>query len=194
MTTIRSLCVFCGSSAGFDPAHREAAARLGRLLAEAGVALVYGGGRVGLMGALADGALAAGGRVVGVIPRHLVEREVEHTGVSELVEVETMHARKAEMFARADAFAVLPGGIGTLDEAFEILSWRLLGLHDKPVAVVDHAGYWRPLVALLECMMREGFARADSLGLFRLVGTVEEVLPALVRAARERVPPHPDLM
>ncbi len=156
--SIRRLCVYCGSSIGADPRYREAAAALGAGLAAAGIELVYGGGRNGLMGAVADAVLAGGGTAIGVIPRHLQDREVAHLGLSELVIVDTMHQRKQAMAERADAFAVLPGGIGTLDETVEILSWRQLGLHDKPVYIVDIAGYWSPLAVLFEHVVTQNFA------------------------------------
>jgi hypothetical protein len=155
---IRRLCVYCGSSPGADPRYRDAARALGAGLAASGIELVYGGGRNGLMGLVADAALAGGGAVVGVIPRHLQSRELAHLGLTELVVVDSMHGRKAAMAERADAFAVLPGGIGTLDETIEILSWRQLGLHDKPVFVIDIAGYWAPLAELFEHIVAKEFA------------------------------------
>src|SRR5436190_18581207 len=145
MPQIRSLCVYCGSSSAVDEKYRAAATELGASLAAAGIELVYGGGGVGLMGLLADAVLAGGGRVIGIIPGALRDAELAHEGASELVIVGNMHERKRLMAERADAFAVLPGGIGTLDETFEILTWRHLGLHDKPIYIVDVAGYWRPL-------------------------------------------------
>lgn len=155
---IRRLCVYCGSSIGADPRYREAAVALGAGLAAAGIELVYGGGRNGLMGAVADAVLAGGGSAIGVIPRHLQDREVAHLGLSELVIVDTMHQRKQAMAERADAFAVLPGGVGTLDETVEILSWRQLGLHDKPVYIVDIADYWSPLALLFDHVVASDFA------------------------------------
>ncbi len=184
---LASVCVFCGSSDRGPRAHREAAARLGRLLADAGVELVFGGGRVGLMGILADAALSAGGRVVGVIPEHLLKAEVGHGKVSELIVTRDMHERKETMFARANGFAVLPGGPGTLDEAFEILTWRQLGLHDKPVVIVDLDGYWRPLVDLVDNVIRRRYARASFRKFFTVVKRVDDVLPTLARAPRPRL-------
>src|SRR6185503_522242 len=137
MPAMRSVCVFCGSSSRIADAHRTAAAELGTLIAARGLRLVYGGGRIGLMGVLADAALAAGGEVVGVIPQFLVDLEVAHTGLTELRVVPTMHDRKRAMFELADAFVVLPGGLGTLDETIEIVTWKQLGLHDKPVVLVE---------------------------------------------------------
>jgi uncharacterized protein (TIGR00730 family) len=179
MHPVRRVCVYCGSSIGVDAAHREAARELGRGLAKAGLGLVYGGGRIGLMGLLADAALGAGGSVVGVIPSHLHAAELAHPGLSELVVVATMHERKRVMAERADAFAVLPGGVGTLDETFEILSWRQLRLHDKPIFLVDVGGYWRPLTALLDHIVAGGFARPETRALVTVVPTVAALLAAL---------------
>jgi uncharacterized protein (TIGR00730 family) len=181
MRNIRALCVFCGSSGAVAAAYRAAASDLGIGLAAAGIELVFGGGRVGLMGLLADAALAAGGRVTGVIPARLHDAEVAHRGVTELVLVATMHERKRLMAERADAFAVLPGGIGTLDEMFEVLSWRQLKLHEKPIFLVDIGGYWRPLRRLLGHLVEEGFARPDAEGLMHAVASVPALLEALAR-------------
>jgi len=158
MQRIERLCVYCGSSEGADPRYRAAAGALGAGLAARGIELVYGGGRNGLMGGVADAVLAGGGRVTGVIPVHLEHRETAHRGIGELVVVADMHQRKRVMAERADAFAVLPGGVGTLDETIEILSWRQLGLHEKPILVVDIAGYWSPLAALFEHIVAARFA------------------------------------
>jgi uncharacterized protein (TIGR00730 family) len=179
MAVIKRLCVYCGSSTGVDGGYREAAARLGALLAGSGIELVYGGGRVGLMGVLADAALAAGGRVTGIVPRHLHDREVAHRGVQNLIVVASMHERKQRMFELADAFAVLPGGLGTLDETIEMLTWRQLGLHGKPVIIADIAGYWAPLIALFEHAIAQGFAAASSREFYRVVARIEDVLPTL---------------
>jgi uncharacterized protein (TIGR00730 family) len=179
MAVIKRLCVYCGSSAGIDASYRGAAARLGTLLAESGVELVYGGGRVGLMGVLADAALAAGGRVTGIIPRHLHDREAAHPGLSHMIVVASMHERKQRMFEFADAFAVLPGGLGTLDETIEMLTWRQLGLHEKPVIIADIAGYWAPLLALFEHAIARGFAVALAREFYHVVARIEDVLPTL---------------
>jgi uncharacterized protein (TIGR00730 family) len=157
MRRIRSICVFCGASSGHDPRHAAAAASVGGALATRGIRVVYGGGRLGLMGAVADAALAAGGEVVGVIPRGLVDRELAHTGLTELVVVETLHERKAEMATRADAFIALPGGLGTLEELAEVLSWAQLDLHEKPIGLVDEGGYFAALEAFLDHAVAEGF-------------------------------------
>ncbi len=157
---IRSVCVFCASSNGVDPTFLDAAKALGTSIAGRGWRLVYGGADVGLMGALANAALAAGGKVTGVIPRAIVDREIAHRGLTELIETASMHERKAEMAVRADAFLVLPGGLGTLDEMCEILTWGLLGIHYKPVVLINTAGYWNRFLHLLDGAVEAGFLRA----------------------------------
>jgi uncharacterized protein (TIGR00730 family) len=179
MTKIKRLCVYCGSSDAVEPQFREAASALGTRLGAAGIELVYGGGRVGLMGLLADAALAAGGKVTGIIPARLLRVEVAHCGVGELVVVDSMHDRKRLMAERADAFAVLPGGIGTLDELFETLSWKQLDLHDKPILLVDIGGYWAPLRRLLDHIVVTGFAREQTRGLLHVVPSVSALMTAL---------------
>jgi uncharacterized protein (TIGR00730 family) len=183
---METVCVFCGASKGGRPEYAAAAARFGAAAARGGRRLVFGGGHVGLMGAVADAALAAGGAVVGVIPRFLVEKELAHRGLTELVVVETMHQRKAEMADRADAFAVLPGGFGTGDELFEALTWGQLGLHAKPVGLLNTAGYFDPLLGWLGHMVREGFLRAEHRD---LVLAAEEPEALLERMERWRPPP-----
>lgn len=180
MQGIGSLCVFCGSSPGHDPRFIANARTLGRLLGESEVRLVYGGGHTGMMGALADATLDAGGAVTGVIPGHLIRRELAHEGV-ELVVVGSMHERKQRMFELADGFAVLPGGVGTLDETFEIITWKQLGLHDKPIVVVDVAGYWQALDGIVAAAAAAGFASPATRGLYTVVDDVAEVLPTLAR-------------
>src|SRR5438128_12623310 len=172
MQNIRRLCVYCGSSGAVDEQYREAATGLGACLAAAGIGLVYGGGRVGLMGLLADAALAGGGCVTGIIPSRLRDAEVAHRGVTELVVVDSMHERKRLMAERADAFAILPGGIGTLDEMFEIVSWKQLQLHDKPILLVDIGGYWAPLRALLEDIIVHRFVQPEKQLLMLVFPTV----------------------
>lgn len=191
MTKIRSLCVYCGASGRVPEAYKQAARDLGTELGRRGIDLVYGGGKVGLMGVIADAAIAAGGKVIGIIPNHLMKLEVGHGGASELIVVDTMHERKQIMFDRADAFAILPGGLGTLDETFEIVTWKQLRLHDKPVIVVDIEGYWQPLQALLEHMITAGFVNPVHRGLMDFVPD----LPALFEAL-ERTPaviPGPEI-
>ncbi len=176
---IERLCVYCGSSNGADPRFAAAASELGSGLAARGIELVYGGGRNGLMGCVADAVLAGGGRVTGIIPVHLEHREVAHRGLSELVVVTDMHQRKRVMAERADAFAVLPGGVGTLDEAVEILSWRQLGLHDKPIFIIDVAGYWAPLAALFGHIVNSRFAAPLVPALVSFVPNVPALFDAL---------------
>jgi hypothetical protein len=156
----RSVCVFCASSNGVNPIFLEAAKALGQAVAERGWQLVYGGAHVGLMGAMADAALATGGSVTGVIPGGLAEREIAHRGLTELIETGSMHERKAEMARRADAFLVLPGGLGTLDEMCEMLTWSLLGIHQKPIVLINTAGYWNAFLGMLDAAVTAGFLRS----------------------------------
>jgi uncharacterized protein (TIGR00730 family) len=186
MTKPKSLCVYCGSSNAVAPKYLAAAFELGRQMGRAGIKLVYGGGRVGLMGRVADGVLSEGGRVIGIIPQHLHEREVAHDDVTELLVVDSMHERKRLMAEHADAFAILPGGFGTLDEMFEIVTWRQLGLHDKPILLVDVDDYWAPLEIMIERIVSEGFAPEGLNKLFDRVESVDAVLPALEAAAPTR--------
>lgn len=179
MAEITTVAVFCGSRIGVLAAYRAAAAALGRGLAEAGMTLVYGGGRIGLMGALADGALAAGGEVIGVIPEFLTRVELAHDGISELIVTDNMHTRKRRMFELADAFITMPGGLGTLDETVEILTWRQLGLHDKPILLCDVAGSAEPLVAALDGAIERGFAAPATRRLYEVVAGVPAVLDRL---------------
>jgi uncharacterized protein (TIGR00730 family) len=183
MTQIRSLCVLCGSRAGTDPVYREAAVRLGRLIARHDVRLVYGGGSIGLMGIIADAVLSAGGEVVGVIPDFLIRSEVGHRDLTDLVITGSMHDRKRRMFEMADAFVVLPGGLGTLDETFELITWRQLRLHDSPIIVLDVDGYWAPLLSLIDATIVAGFADPTTTELFSVVRTPEEVLQTLACVA-----------
>lgn len=156
---MESVCVFCGSSMGRNALYLNAAAVLGREIAERGLTLVYGGGDIGLMGILAEAVLRHGGRVIGVIPQALVDREVAHHGVTELRVVNTMHERKAAMADLGDAFVALPGGMGTFEELCEILTWAQLGIHQKPVGLLNVAGYWQPFVNMLDHAVEEGFLK-----------------------------------
>jgi len=166
---------------GRAPAWRAAAAELGAGLAQAGIRLIYGGGRIGLMGALADAALAAGGSVVGVIPDFLEQTEVAHAGVNELIVTDSMHTRKRRMFDLADAFVSFPGGLGTFDETFEILTWRQLRLHDKPILICDIDGSAAPLLGLIEGAIADGFAPAEARDLYEVVVGVPALLERLTR-------------
>jgi len=177
-----SLCVYCGSRAGNDPAYGAAATELGEAIARTGMRLVYGAGDVGLMGAVARAAQAGGARTFGVIPTHLMRMEVGKADLGTFVITETMHERKKVMFMNADAIVVLPGGAGSLDEFFEVLTWRQLGLHDKPVFLLDTNGYWAPLRRLLDHVVAQGFADASLLG---FVQTVPDVTGLMARLQPE---------
>jgi len=174
---IRSVCVFCGSNAGNDPRFAEAAREFGALLATEGIALVYGGGHVGLMGIVADAVLANGGKAVGVIPRALWDREVGHRGLTELHIVETMHERKAMMASLADAFVALPGGLGTLEEIFEVWTWAQLGIHAKQLGFLDVDGFYGPLLEFLDRGVEAGFIRAQ----YRAMAIVDVDSAALLK-------------
>ena len=183
MVALRAVCVFCGSSAPADPRYRDAARALGALVARRGVGLVYGGGSVGLMGELADAALGHGGRVTGVIPAGLFAREVGHTGLTELHEVASMHERKQLMYDLSDAFIALPGGLGTLEELAEVATWSQLGLHSKPVVLLNAGGFWDPLVAQLDLMTRTGLLKPAGRDLIRQARSADEALSVLTAAA-----------
>jgi len=190
---LTSVCVYCGSSNAADPAYLEAARRFGGLLAANGVRLVYGGGGVGLMGACARGAHEAGGRVLGVMPRFLMEREAL-LGEIDTVVVQTMHERKMRMFEEADAFAVLPGGIGTLEEVIELLSWRRLELHRKPIVFHDPDGFWEPLFVMMRQFVAANLAPAGFLDVWKAVDKVEGILPAMKALSVLAGARAPDLM
>ena len=176
MPALTRICVFCGASPGREPGYRELASGTGRQLALRGIGVVYGGGRVGLMGALADGALTAGGEVIGVIPRGLVDRELAHPNVTELRVVETLHERKAIMAELANAFIALPGGLGTLEELSEVLSWAQLDLHRKPCGILDPVGYFGDLLAFLDHAVSEGFLAQQDRARLILKPTLDELL------------------
>jgi len=179
---IQSICVFCGSSSGTRPQYAAAARELGELLARRRIRVVYGGGHVGMMGELADAALAAGGEVVGVIPQHLMRPEVAHQRLDELIVVESMHTRKRTMSERADAFAVLPGGFGTFEEMFEMVTWLQLRLHAKPVGLVNCLGYFDHLLAFLHHAAQEGFIRPQHRGLLLVEATASLLVDRLLRS------------
>ncbi|MBM7066880.1 TIGR00730 family Rossman fold protein [Actibacterium sp. 188UL27-1] len=174
-----SLCVYCGSRDGLNPAYRAAAANLGQAIAKNDWRLVFGAGDVGLMGAVATAAQAGGAETLGVIPTHLMSREIKQTARTTSIITETMHERKKVMFMNADAVVVLPGGAGSLDEFFEVLTWRQLGLHAKPLFLLDIAGYWAPLIHLLDHVVAQGFAEATILDYARVVPTVAALEEAL---------------
>jgi uncharacterized protein (TIGR00730 family) len=194
MAEIRNICVYCGSANGVNGLYQAAAERFGRALAEAGIRLVYGGGSVGLMGILARSVLAHGGQVTGIIPQFLRDREVMLAEVTDLAVTDDMHQRKRMMFERADAFVALPGGIGTLEEIVEVLTWAQLRRHRKPVLFANIASFWEPLIALLHHMSAEGFLHKDFVAgggklAYELVAEVDDILPALRRAAAA-IPPE----
>ena len=180
MTELSAICVYCGAATGDDPVFATAAREFGALLAHRGIKLVYGGGHVGLMGVVADGALLAGGEVEGVIPQSMKAKELAHTGIQKLHVVESMHDRKALMAELSDAFVALPGGIGTLDELFEIWTWRQIGLHEKPIGVLDVAGYWQPFLKLAENMDQHGFLHRNALDMLVFDDNAERLLERLV--------------
>ena len=176
---MRSVCVFCGASSGHDPAYALAARRFGEVLAQRGIELVWGAGNVGLMGVLADAVLSHGGRAVGVIPDFMVERELAHTAASEILIVDSMHARKAAMADRADGFVALPGGFGTLDELFEIITWAQLHIHAKPVGLLNVRGFFDPLLAMIRHMSAEGFIKSHHLDLVHVAEDPKRLLQSM---------------
>ncbi len=189
MPEIKSVCVYCGSSSRVDQKYKDAAVELGKLIAASGWNVVYGGGRVGLMGLVADSALSSGARVVGIIPQHIQAREIEHNDLTELHIVDSMHIRKQMMVDRADAFVILAGGLGTLDEFFELLTWKQLGLHDKPVVMVNINGYWTKMIEAIKHISDEKFMRPEDMTMFQVVETVAQVPDALRGAPMERFDP-----
>ncbi len=193
MTSVAfSLCVYCGSKAGAAPDYANLATEVGRWIGSHGGQLVYGGGRNGLMGIVADSTRAAGGRVVGIIPKALVEREWAHEGCDELHIVDTMHERKGMMMTRADAFVALPGGIGTFEELFEVWAWRQLGYHDKPIGILNAGGYYEAMMGFMQQVVREGFMGPWQMDLVRVDARVAPLLRDLVQAAGFNPPPHPE--
>ena len=179
-SSFKRLCVYCGSSIGARPAYRDVAIELGRLLAGRGIELVYGGGRVGLMGAIADAALAAGGQVIGVIPQALMDRELGHTGIQDLRVVADMHERKMTMAGLADAFIAMPGGWGTIEELTEMLTWLQLGIHAKPIGVLNVAGYYDPFLTFADAMVDERFVRVEQRSLLTVASDPATLLTRLM--------------
>lgn len=173
---MRRICVYCAANDGVRPEYLAAARQMGTVLAARGLTLLYGGARIGLMGAMADAALAGGGEVIGVMPHGLVEREVAHRNLTTLLVVDTMHERKATLATQADAFIAMPGGLGTLEELFETWTWAQLGVHRKPIGLLDVAGYWRPLVAMMDHVAAEGFLRDDPRTWLEIAETPEMLL------------------
>ena len=179
MTAINSLAVFCGSRVGVNPAYANAGRALGRGLGQAGIRLVFGGGRIGIMGVVADAVLETGGKVLGVIPEFLTQWEVAHENVTEMVITDSMHTRKRRLYEESDAFLIMPGGLGTFDEAFEIITWRQLRLHDKPILLCNVAGSIEPFVATIDHAIQQGFADPACRGLFEVIEGVPAVLERL---------------
>ncbi len=189
MAVFKSLSVFCGSKVGCNPNYEIEAKKLGSLMAERGVRLVYGGGRIGLMGVVASAVHEGGGEIVGFIPDFLMSLEIANEGIGELVVTDSMHIRKAKMFEISDAAVVLPGGIGTLDEAIEIMTWKQLRQHDKPIVLVNVDGYWDPFLGLINSVVDGGFAHPKINELISVVNSADEVFDALLNASKpdERV-------
>lgn len=188
---VKSVCVYCGASMGASETFLKIATDLGRALGERRIRLVYGGGGIGLMGTVADAALAAGGEVIGIIPEHLQKAELGHRGLTDLKVVDSMHTRKRMMFDLSEAFIVLPGGMGTLDETFEIITWRQLGMHDKPIILVNHDEYWEPFLDLVDHVIDNGFARPAARQLFSVVSGVGRLFD-LLEADQTREPSYPE--
>ncbi len=189
MNNIKRVCVYCGSSSRVNQAFKDGATYIGKEIAANGWGVVYGGGRVGLMGLVADAALENNGEVIGIIPEHIQAREVEHNELTELHVVHDMHTRKQMMVDRSDAFVILPGGLGTLDEFFELLTWKQLGLHDKPIIVVNMNDYWTKLIESIHDISNEGFMRQEDIGLFVVVDDVTKVVDALKNAPNQKFDP-----
>jgi len=186
--SLRSVCVFCGASTGANPLYREAAVALGRTLAERGLTLIYGGGAVGLMGIVADAALAAGGEVIGIIPQSLKDAEIGHAGLTRLEVVDGMHARKARMAELSDAFIALPGGLGTLEELFEVWTWGQLGYHAKPLGLLDVNGFYEKLGSFLDHIVDEGFVRPQHRAMLLLGSEAGALLEGMARMETPVVP------
>ncbi len=185
MASVASVCVFCGSRVGNDSRYAEAARTLGQEIASRGMRLVFGAGSIGLMGIVADAAAEAGGEVVGIIPEFLRRLEVGRTESDQFIVTDSMHSRKQRMFEMSDAFISLPGGLGTLDETFEIITWRQLKLHNKPIVIWDVAGYWKPLSDLIDATIQNGFSAPENRKLFTMAETLDDVFSALDSAPDE---------
>lgn len=176
---LKSVCVFCGASNNVNKKYINAAIKFGKTLADRNIKLVYGGGDCGLMGAVANGTLKAGGHVTGVFPSFLSRYESEHKSLTEMILVEDMHSRKWRMFQESGAFVIFPGGFGTMDEAFEIITWKILGVHDKPIIFFNHDGYWDNFFKLTNGIIKKGFARATTAKLYKSVKNLDKILPAI---------------
>lgn len=192
MSAIKSVCVYCGSSTVSDPRFDAPTLELGESLAKAGVRLVYGGGSPGLMGKVAMSCVRAGGEVIGIIPDGILKLESRCQDVTELHVVPSMHVRKQMMAEKSDAFVVMPGGLGTLDETFEILTWKYLGLHNKPVIIANIDGYWTPMLDLISSMAKSGFVRQEHLGTFVVADSIKDVMDIIASGAPLQTPLHSD--
>lgn len=187
----RSLCVFCGAQNAVDPAHLQMGTQVGKAIAESGIRMVFGGGDCGMMGAVSTAAMDNGGEVIGVFPHHLRTHEAEHKGITETIIVGSMHERKKLMFDLSDMFAILPGGFGTMDEMFEILTWRQIGLHEKPVFIFNHLGYWDPLLVMMEHIIEQRFARPINREFYQVFNTLEDLMHAVRTAPLKKMIPTP---
>lgn len=192
-SNVRSVCVYCGSRVGTNSSYADAAERLGDAIGKAGLDLVYGAGSVGLMGITARSARAAGGRVIGIIPDHLDDVEITQDGLSDTIVTKSMHERKKLMFDKSDAFIVMPGGLGTLDETFEIMTWAQLSLHKRPIIIVNQDGYWDPFIALVDHVVAHGFASQQHAALLKTVDTPEEAVASLLTTPISQTPAKTDL-
>lgn len=188
MSKIKSACVYCGSSSTSNPVFDAPTIELGQSLAKSGITLVYGGGSPGLMGKVANACMDSNGAVIGIIPDHILKLEVRHNDLTELHVVDNMHTRKMMMADKSDAFVIMPGGLGTLDEAFEIMTWKYLGVHNKPVIIANIDGYWDPLIALIEHMNKHRFVREEHMNTYVEAKTVAEVMEILVSTEKSDTP------
>lgn len=179
MSKLRKICVYCGSGPGCNPAYMAAAKQFGRLCAKQGIGIVYGGSNIGIMGEIAQSALDAGGNVTGILPKFWYDSPLMHKHLSELIITETMHERKQRMFELSDAFVALPGGIGTLEELAEMLTWNQIGQHTKPIVIANIEGFWQPLITLLDHMSADEFIRDGLKVAYEVANTVEDILPAI---------------
>lgn len=191
---IKSVCVYCGSRTGDESSHAGIAKNIGTILATENFKVIFGAGSIGMMGIVARSALSAGGHVIGVIPEHLNDIEITQPGLTELYVTQNMHERKALMFEKSDAFVILPGGLGSMDEFFEILTWAQLGLHSNPIIILNHKGFWQPLVDLIDHIIDENFAGVKCKSLFQVAETVEEVIEILKTSECDRTPAKPELI
>ncbi len=188
--TIETVCVYCGSSVHVAPQYKQLAEDVGTTLARRKLKVIYGGGSVGLMGIMANAALLEGGEVIGIIPEHIRSHEIQHTGLTELHVVDNMHIRKSMMFEKSDAFVVLPGGFGTLEELFEVLTWKQIGLHNKPILIYNIDGFWDSMLKMIDDVIATNFAPENNHRIFKVVNTLEDMITALNETTRESFNPE----